>query len=263
MQYLLDTCTTVEEVIAAQERVRISNTQEHFLVLDRTGACAAIEFLDGELVFAEGIVLTDGAVPVVVTTWENITDVDICGLAINPEGSGPVGLDELPSGTVIPPGGTIDVQLPEGPVVVEAYDCDGRAVADSGGGALTISSKLEYGTLASKKRGDTILSKSFILGSAKDEKGKLVTMRKRTTRDVIPQERGLKVVFTVQRDSLPTTYTYRVQWDVRKRTRPSGRIEVGTWKIELPKPRESGKGKEKGRTHAQSLSQPIPRLKTR
>lgn len=95
-------------------------------------------FLEGELIFAEGIVLTDENVPVFSTTWENTTDVDICGLAINPKGSGPVGLNELSPGVVIPPGETTTVDLPEGEAVVEAYDCNGEAVADSGGEPLQI-----------------------------------------------------------------------------------------------------------------------------
>lgn len=50
MQYLLDTCATVEEVLASEAKVRISDTHDHYLVLDGTGACAAIEFLDGKMV---------------------------------------------------------------------------------------------------------------------------------------------------------------------------------------------------------------------
>ena len=90
-------------------------------------------FLDGDLVFAEGIVLTENPANVYSTTWENNSEVDICGLAVNPKGSGPFGLNELPPGSVIPPGGTITIDLPEGEAVAEAYDCDGHALADSGG----------------------------------------------------------------------------------------------------------------------------------
>jgi hypothetical protein len=88
-------------------------------------------FLDGELVFAEGIVLTDTPVEVITTTWTNNTEGDVCGLAVNPAGSGPVGLNELPAGTVIEPGGTVGLDLPGGAAMVEAYDCDGNAIADS------------------------------------------------------------------------------------------------------------------------------------
>lgn len=95
-------------------------------------------FLAGELVFAEGIVVTAEPVPVFATTWENTTDVDICGLAVNPLGSGPAGLNELEPSAVIPPGDTVTLDLAAGDAVVEAYDCGGEVVADSGGGALQI-----------------------------------------------------------------------------------------------------------------------------
>jgi hypothetical protein len=85
--------------------------------------------------------------------------------------------------------------------VVEYYrvDSDGRAIqADSHysqffdfcGGDLTISSRLEYGTLAPRRIGDPIMTKSFILRGATDAEGEPVTMRKRTTRETIPAERG-------------------------------------------------------------------------
>ncbi|MEW6741901.1 MAG: linear amide C-N hydrolase [Planctomycetota bacterium] len=54
MQYLLDTCATVEEVIATDKVVRISGGVDHYLVGDRTGDCVAIEFLDGKTVFHRG-----------------------------------------------------------------------------------------------------------------------------------------------------------------------------------------------------------------
>lgn len=95
-------------------------------------------FLEGQLVFAEGIVLTEETTSVYATVWENTTDIDICGLAINPKGSGPVGLNELSPGVVIAPSETITIDLPEGEAVVEAYDCSGEAIADSGGVALEI-----------------------------------------------------------------------------------------------------------------------------
>jgi penicillin V acylase-like amidase (Ntn superfamily) len=49
LQYLLDNFSTVEEVIASDAQVRIENTQDHYLVCDRTGTCAVIEFLDGKM----------------------------------------------------------------------------------------------------------------------------------------------------------------------------------------------------------------------
>lgn len=92
-------------------------------------------FFDGELLFAEGIIVTSGPVEVVEVTWINDTDARICSLAINPfSSSGQVGLNELPPDTFIEPGGSRTVELPLGMVVVEAYDCEGEAIADNLGG---------------------------------------------------------------------------------------------------------------------------------
>lgn len=50
-QYLLDTCATVAEVIASEGKIRISNKASgpgtHVLVLDKSGNCATVEFLNG------------------------------------------------------------------------------------------------------------------------------------------------------------------------------------------------------------------------
>jgi hypothetical protein len=54
IQYQLDTCATLEEVLANDSRVRIADTVDHYLVCDRSGACAAIEFLGGKTVFHTG-----------------------------------------------------------------------------------------------------------------------------------------------------------------------------------------------------------------
>lgn len=50
MQYILDTCSTVEEVIETNEQIRITDAGDHHLVCDRKGGCATIEFLDGKMV---------------------------------------------------------------------------------------------------------------------------------------------------------------------------------------------------------------------
>jgi penicillin V acylase-like amidase (Ntn superfamily) len=55
MQYVLDTCATVDEVLATDDDVRITEENvDHFLVCDRTAACAVIELLDGEMVIHTG-----------------------------------------------------------------------------------------------------------------------------------------------------------------------------------------------------------------
>ena len=151
--------------------------------------------------------------------------------------------------------------------VVEYYrvDSSGRAIQDDShysqfwdfcGGDLTITSTLEYGALVPKRVGDTTLGKSFVLKWAKDAAGELVTMRKRTTREAIPAERGERVDFREDAKALPTRYEYRVRWDARPgfgpRTEPAGEIETGTWQVVLPA--------QTGPTRAEAAARPIPRL---
>lgn len=59
VQYTLDTCATVEEVIAAQDEVRIAGDDAplHYLVADGAGGCATVEFLSGEAVIHADIEL--------------------------------------------------------------------------------------------------------------------------------------------------------------------------------------------------------------
>ena len=55
IQYQLDTAATVADVVASDTRVRIQGrTPLHYLVSDRSGATATIEFLDGKLVTHKG-----------------------------------------------------------------------------------------------------------------------------------------------------------------------------------------------------------------
>ena len=53
-QYLLDNCSTVDEVMASDAAVRIVNPLSHFLVCDRTGDCATVEFLKGKTTYHTG-----------------------------------------------------------------------------------------------------------------------------------------------------------------------------------------------------------------
>jgi hypothetical protein len=69
IQYLLDTCATVEEVLATDELVR-NLTVDHYLVADRSGAAATIEFLDREMVAHTG-----GDMPVSVLTNSPYSEV--------------------------------------------------------------------------------------------------------------------------------------------------------------------------------------------
>ncbi len=49
-QCMLDTCATVEEVLAASKNVRMADADDHYLLCDRKGDCAVIEFLGGRMV---------------------------------------------------------------------------------------------------------------------------------------------------------------------------------------------------------------------
>lgn len=55
IQYQLDNFSTIEEVIASDSQIRIIGSGgpvgSHFLVCDRTGNCATIEFIDHKLVY--------------------------------------------------------------------------------------------------------------------------------------------------------------------------------------------------------------------
>ncbi|WP_165921073.1 linear amide C-N hydrolase [Paenibacillus albiflavus] len=52
IQYLLDTCSTVEEALHAASNVRIdqSTTKLHYLLADASGDCAIIEFINGQMI---------------------------------------------------------------------------------------------------------------------------------------------------------------------------------------------------------------------
>lgn len=56
IQYQLDNCATVEEVIESDRTIRITDAQSkfHFLICDRSGLTAVIEFLDGKMVCHTG-----------------------------------------------------------------------------------------------------------------------------------------------------------------------------------------------------------------
>ena len=75
VQYQLDTCATLEEVMANDARVRIADTGDHYLICDRSGDCAAVEFLAGRTVFHTGDALpvkslTNHAYLKAVAAWQ-------------------------------------------------------------------------------------------------------------------------------------------------------------------------------------------------
>ena len=67
IQYQLDNCSTIEEVIATNSKIRISRTHPpvHYLVADLSGRAATIEFLDGNAVVHTGANLS---IPVLTNT---------------------------------------------------------------------------------------------------------------------------------------------------------------------------------------------------
>jgi len=57
IQYQLDNCATVDDVVASDAKVRISDAGSariHFLVADATGAVATVEYINGRTVFHRG-----------------------------------------------------------------------------------------------------------------------------------------------------------------------------------------------------------------
>ena len=56
IQYQLDNCSTIDEVIATDKKIRITSTgtPQHYLVADANGNAATIEFLNGKMVVHTG-----------------------------------------------------------------------------------------------------------------------------------------------------------------------------------------------------------------
>lgn len=56
VQYLLDTCGTVAELIESMSRIRVSRSYGavHYFTCDSTNACATVEYLEGKLVISTG-----------------------------------------------------------------------------------------------------------------------------------------------------------------------------------------------------------------
>ncbi len=68
IQYQLDNCSTIEEVIATDKKLRISptgTTPLHYLVADANGNASTIEFLDGKMVVHKG---SDLSLPVLTNS---------------------------------------------------------------------------------------------------------------------------------------------------------------------------------------------------
>jgi penicillin V acylase-like amidase (Ntn superfamily) len=75
-QYILDTCETIDDIRATDSLVRLW-TMDHFLVTDRFGNSAAIEFVNGHMVIYEGgdlpiSALTNTDYQTSAQTWEGV-----------------------------------------------------------------------------------------------------------------------------------------------------------------------------------------------
>ncbi len=84
IQYQLDNCSTVEDVIATDKQVRIVQgaVPLHYLVADATGQAASIEFLNGKLV-----VHRDKTMPFSVLTNDSYANSIASFAQRNPEGN--------------------------------------------------------------------------------------------------------------------------------------------------------------------------------
>jgi penicillin V acylase-like amidase (Ntn superfamily) len=95
VQYQLDTSSTVEEVLASDSLVRMTSQLPpccHYLVCDQIGACATIEFLEGETVVHSGNTLpvealTNNTYEESLQAWrdrslEELAGVDEVGLSL-------------------------------------------------------------------------------------------------------------------------------------------------------------------------------------
>ena len=74
---LLDNYSTVEEVIASDSLIRIKDYVDHYLICDKNGNCATIEFLEGKMVYHTGAnlpvkVLTNNSYERSVADWNRV-----------------------------------------------------------------------------------------------------------------------------------------------------------------------------------------------
>jgi choloylglycine hydrolase len=94
LQYLLDNFSTIEEVMASDYGLRIFSPDRipHYLVGDKYGNCAAIEFIDGKTVIHSGNnlpvkVLANTAYATSIAEWKNITSLKENMKPIPPKGT--------------------------------------------------------------------------------------------------------------------------------------------------------------------------------
>ena len=93
VQYMLDNFSTIEEVIASDSILRIfcSGRIPHYLVSDRYGNCATIEFIDGKMVTHSGNflpvkVLANTSYDRSISEWESISMLRKNGKPVHDKG---------------------------------------------------------------------------------------------------------------------------------------------------------------------------------
>ena len=77
--------------------------------------------IEDELVFAEAIIVGDGAIATIDV--ENVTEVPLCVVQFNPTGTATYGLNELSE--ELQPGEVVTLEVAVGPVDARVIDCDG------------------------------------------------------------------------------------------------------------------------------------------
>lgn len=132
VQYQLDNCKSVSEVIATDSKIRITGDSApiHYLVCDESGSAAAIEFLDGKMVIHEA-----GTLP--VTALTNNTYADSIRYAKRFEGFG--GEDPVKNTT-----SSLDRFVQAGDRVRQYKDMKNIDITDHAFGTLKIVSQGEY-----------------------------------------------------------------------------------------------------------------------
>jgi choloylglycine hydrolase len=75
LQYVLDTCATIDDVMAADSKVRIVNDKDQYLICDQTGRSLVVECIDGKMVYYAGAslplpVLTNETYATCLENWE-------------------------------------------------------------------------------------------------------------------------------------------------------------------------------------------------
>ena len=112
IQYVLDTCATVEEVIASAKTVSIDGWAWHFIAVDASGSSAVIEFIDGEPVIRTGDSLP---YPLLCNSTYSEELEKLAGYA------GYGGTEAVDMESLVSPGAG-DIRFPRGVVLLKGYD---------------------------------------------------------------------------------------------------------------------------------------------